>query len=74
MHVGSVSVGATPLCAGVATDGLTSTVSFIFITALATLAVPGNYVPWYESEAIDVDVLDEGIQIDVTPNVGVLTE
>jgi hypothetical protein len=74
MHVGAVSLAATPLTAGAAADRLAGTASLILLALEATLSVPGNYVTWYASESIGVKVLDEGIAIDVTPNVGVVTE
>ncbi|HQR20122.1 MAG TPA: hypothetical protein PKV98_04610 [Burkholderiaceae bacterium] len=74
MHVGAVPIGATPVSAGMNSDVFAGTATMLLIVAEATLAHPGAWVTWYESESVGVRVLDEGIAIDVTPNVGVTTE
>jgi len=73
MHVGAVSVAATPVAGG-GRQGGTFGVTTIGFTASAFVYRPAGSPLWYTSENVDIEVEFEGIAIEAEQHIGVTTE
>jgi hypothetical protein len=75
MHVAATAIAAVPLCAPNADVLLSAPVLEAADDCESILiASAARSVLWYESESIGVDVEFEGVEIEVSSNIGITTE